>query len=163
MVPNLSTAARTYSATSSSWVTSAVDRQRLRRGRQILDRGLQVLLLAVDRDDARAALGQQPHGRGADDAGSTGDDGDPAVQTNSIGHFRRFLWLVRLSPDFHGFRARDRAKPFESDYFICGAALTSGRGVAARPPFPRRIRRVNRWPRERRISFSTMSRARFAF
>jgi hypothetical protein len=47
---------------------------------------LQVLLPAVDRDDARAAFGQQPNGRGSDDAGRAGDDGDLAIQTNSIGH-----------------------------------------------------------------------------
>ena len=46
----------------------------------------EVLFPAVDRDEAGAAFGQQPHGRGADDAGSAGDDGDPAVQANSIGH-----------------------------------------------------------------------------
>jgi hypothetical protein len=52
---------------------------------------LQVLRLAVDRDNARAALGQQPYRRGSDDAGSPGDDGDPAIQANSIGHKVRFL------------------------------------------------------------------------
>ena len=36
------------------------DGKRLRRGRQIPDRGFQVLLPAVDRDNARAALGEQP-------------------------------------------------------------------------------------------------------
>ena len=85
------------------------DRQRLGRGRQILDGGLEVLFPAVDRDDARAALGQQPHGRGSDDAGSAGDDGNPAIEANSIGHFWGFLWLVRFVPDFDGFPRNGRA------------------------------------------------------
>ena len=105
------------------------DRQRLRRGRQILDRGLQVLLLAVDCDNTRAALGQQPHGRGADDAGSAGDDGDLAVQTNSIGHVRRFPWLVRLSRISMVRRA--------------GARTLIGRTI----PF---AARADQWPRGRR-------------
>jgi hypothetical protein len=66
------------------------DRQRLRRGRQIPDRGLQVLLPAVDCDNTRPAFRQQFQCRGADDTGSTGYDGDLAVQSNSIGHIRRF-------------------------------------------------------------------------
>ena len=61
-------------------------RKRLRGGRQILDRALQVGLPAVDRDDAGAAFGQKADGCGTDDAGSPGDDGDLAIQTNSIGH-----------------------------------------------------------------------------
>ena len=49
--------------------------------------GCKILLVAVDRDDARAALGQQADGRGSDDAGSAGHDGNPAIEANSIGHF----------------------------------------------------------------------------
>jgi hypothetical protein len=44
------------------------------------------VLPAVDRDNPRAARSQQAHGRGANDTGRTGDDGDPAVQANTIGH-----------------------------------------------------------------------------
>src|ERR1700704_5725558 len=92
MVPNLSTEARTYSATSSSRVTSASTAS---------------ARAAVDRDDAGAALSQQPDGRAADDAGRAGDDGDPAIQTNSIGH-TVFPLLVRHSPDSYRCGARPR-------------------------------------------------------
>ena len=61
---------------------------------------------AVDGDDAGAALGQQADGRGSDDAGRAGHDGDPAIEANSIGHFWGFLWLAPVIPDFDGFRAR---------------------------------------------------------
>jgi len=37
----------------------------------------------------RPALGQQPHGRRANNPGGAGDDGNPALQTNAIGHARR--------------------------------------------------------------------------
>jgi hypothetical protein len=78
---------------------------------------LQVLLSAVDRDNMRATLGQQPHGRGADDADRAGDDRDRAVRANSIGHVVRFPWLIRLSRisggSAHGART-------SRDYFICG-------------------------------------------
>ena len=117
MVPNLSTAARTYSATSSSSRDVGGDRERLGGGRQVLDGGLEILLLAVDGDDARAAFGQKPDGGGSDDAGCPGDDGDPAVQANSIGHIWGFLWLLRLSRILVVF-ARGHANG--SDYFICG-------------------------------------------
>ena len=81
---------------------------------------LQVLLPAVDGDDAGAALGQKLHGRGADDAGSAGDDGDLAIETNSIGHVWCFPWLLRLSRIFCG-SARARARTLIGrDYFICG-------------------------------------------
>ena len=36
--------------------------------------------------DARAAFGQQPNRRDSDESGRAGDDGDLAIQTNSIGH-----------------------------------------------------------------------------
>ena len=96
------------------------DRQRLRRGRQILDRFLEVLFPAVDRDEAGAAFGQKPHGRGADDAGSPGDDGDPAVQANSIGHCRCFPCCSGC-PGCPAVRRRDLARTLIGhDYFICG-------------------------------------------
>ncbi len=47
-------------------------------------------MLAVDCDNMRATLGQKPHGRGANDAGGAGDDGNPAIETNAIGHALRF-------------------------------------------------------------------------
>ena len=34
----------------------------------------------------RAALGQQANGRGSNDAGRPGHDGNPAIEANSIGH-----------------------------------------------------------------------------
>ena len=82
-------------------------------------RGVQVVLLAVDCDNTRAALGQQAHGRGADDAGRAGDDGNLAVQTNSIGHVRRFPVWFRLFPDFRGCRrAVSKLAVNRRDYFI---------------------------------------------
>ena len=82
---------------------------------------LQVLLPAVDRDNARAAFGQQPDGRGADDAGSAGDDGDLAIQTNSIGHFAAFPLAGPVVPGFLVVFARRRANALiGGDYFICG-------------------------------------------
>ena len=78
------------------------------------------MLLAVDGDDARAALGQQPDGRGSDDAGSTGDDGYPAIEANSIGHIWGFLSLLRFIPDFGGFRARG-ARTGATISFVGGA------------------------------------------
>jgi len=80
---------------------------------------LQVLRLAVDRDNARAALGQQPYGRGSDDAGSPGDDGDPAIQANSIRHKVRFLWCSGC-PGFSWFDPRRARAVDGGDYFICG-------------------------------------------
>ena len=119
MVPNLSTVARTYSATSSSRVTSAVHRERLGGGGQVLDRGREVLLPAVDGDDAGAAFGQQADGRGSDDAGRAGHDGNPAIEANSIGHVWGFLSLAPVIPDFGGFRAKSgRPRANGSDYFI---------------------------------------------
>ena len=83
--------------------------KRLRGGRQILDRALQVQFPAVDGNNAGAAFGQQADGCGADDAGSPGDDGDLAIQTNSIGHVWRFP-VAPVDPDFPAFaRARERS------------------------------------------------------
>jgi hypothetical protein len=70
------------------------------------------------RDDARAALGQQPNGRGSDDTGRAGNDGEPAIQTNSIGHgvlvsFR----LIRLSRILLGSAGGARTL-IGTDYFI---------------------------------------------
>jgi hypothetical protein len=62
------------------------NRERLRRGRQVPDRRLQVFTLAVDGDDFRTALGKQAHGGTADHASGPGDDGDLAVEANTIGH-----------------------------------------------------------------------------
>ena len=62
------------------------DGERLRGGGQVVDRALQVCAVAVDGDDARAALGEEADGRAADDAGSSGDDGNLAVQANTIRH-----------------------------------------------------------------------------
>ena len=86
----------------------------------IPDGGLQVLLPAVDRNDARAAIGEKPDGCGSDDAGGAGDDGDLAVQANSIGHVGSFPLLVRLFRIswFGAWRANFR----RCDYFIRGAA-----------------------------------------
>jgi hypothetical protein len=47
---------------------------------------VQGILVAVDRDYACAAFGQQADGRASDDSGRTSDDGNPAVEANSIGH-----------------------------------------------------------------------------
>ena len=93
MVPNLSTAGADIFGDLVFLGDIGGDRERLGGGRQVLDGGLEIGLLAVDCDDPRAALGQQPDGGGSDDAGRTGDNGDPAVQTNSIGHSRNFLGL----------------------------------------------------------------------
>ena len=73
------------------------DRERLGGGGQILDRGLEVVFPAVDGDDTGAAFGQQADGRGSDDAGRAGHDGNPAIEANSIGHAWGFLSLLRLS------------------------------------------------------------------
>jgi hypothetical protein len=51
---------------------------------------------AVHRDQARPAFGQQAHGRGADDTGRAGHDGNPAIEANSIGHIKCFPPLLRL-------------------------------------------------------------------
>jgi hypothetical protein len=59
------------------------------RSRQILDGILEVGFPAVDRYNAGTALGEKPQGCGSDDAGRAGDDGDLAIQTYSIGHFRK--------------------------------------------------------------------------
>jgi hypothetical protein len=106
MVPNLSTAADVGG-----------HRQCLRRGRQILDRGFEVLFPAVDGDDARATLGQKPDGGAADEAGSPDDDGDPAIQANSIGHFR-VSSDAPVVPDFWWFGARHARTLIGCDYFI---------------------------------------------
>ena len=75
-------------------------RERLGRGRQVLDGGLEIRSSAVDGDDASAAFGQEPHGRGADDAGCAGHDGDPAVEANSIGHVLGFPLAAPVCPGF---------------------------------------------------------------
>jgi hypothetical protein len=82
------------------------------------DRGLQVLLPAVDGNDARAALGQKAHGGGADDPGSPGDDGNPAIEANSIGHVWHFPWAGPVVPDFWWFGAGARTL-IGCDYSIC--------------------------------------------
>ena len=105
MVPNLSTRGADVVGDLVLLGDVGGERQRLGGGRQVLDRGLEIGFPAVDRDDAGAALGEQLHGGGADDAGRAGDDGDPAVEPNSIGHCWCFLWLAPVVPDFHGFRA----------------------------------------------------------
>jgi hypothetical protein len=51
---------------------------------------VQFRLFVVDCDNMRTALGQKPYGRGANDAGGAGDDGDPAIETNAIVHAWRF-------------------------------------------------------------------------
>jgi hypothetical protein len=56
------------------------------RWRQIKDGGFDIPLQAVYRDDARPARGQQPHGRAADHACGAGDNGNPAVEADAIGH-----------------------------------------------------------------------------
>jgi hypothetical protein len=83
----------------------------------------------------RTALGQKPHGRGANDAGGAGDDGNPAVETNAIRHAWRFLGLVRLFPDFRG-SARG-APAVIAVLFHLSRGLTSSRRrrqVALSPP-----------------------------
>ncbi len=62
------------------------DGEGLRGGRQVRDRASEIRFPAVDGDDPRPALGQQADGRGSDDARSAGDDGDLAVQSDTIGH-----------------------------------------------------------------------------
>src|SRR2546430_9978882 len=62
-----------------------LDGDRFGGGGQGLDCGFEVRLAAVDGDDAGAALGKQLDRRAADDAGRAGDDGDPAVQPDTIG------------------------------------------------------------------------------
>jgi hypothetical protein len=81
---------------------------------------LQVQLVAVDRDNPRPALGQEPHRRGADDPGGAGDDGNPAIQSNAIGHARRSSGSSGIS----GFSREPGVKPRGPrwpDYFICRA------------------------------------------
>jgi hypothetical protein len=102
------------------------------RGGQILDRGLQILRLAVDRDDARPALGQQPHGGAADDTGRTGHDGDLAVQANSIGH--AFPQARPVVPDFGG--SAYGARTFRETTISCVARAGYCPGQAATRPFP---------------------------
>ena len=76
---------------------------------------------AVDGDDARAAFGEQPKGRGSDDAGRAGNDGDPAIQTNSIGHgVLVSSWLIRLSRILLGSAGGARTL-IGTDYFIWNA------------------------------------------
>jgi len=106
------------------------DGKRLRLIRQIRDRGLQLLRLAVDCDNTRAALGQQPHGRGSDDAGGPGDDSDPASRRITIGH-AWFSLLVRY-PDYV---RRGRGERSSGGLFHLRGGLTSA-GRAKRPPFP---------------------------
>src|SRR3981189_212536 len=72
------------------------DRERVGGGWQLLDGGLEIGPLAVDCDNPRTTLGEQLDGRGSDNAGRTGDDGNPAVQANSIGHSRVSSGFLRL-------------------------------------------------------------------
>ncbi|HEX7657589.1 MAG TPA: hypothetical protein VF404_11400 [Sphingomonas sp.] len=64
--------------------------------------------MAVDRDNARAAFGQQADSRASDDPGSTGNDGNPAVEANSIGH-RHFPF--GHIPVISGFWPAQHARP----------------------------------------------------
>jgi hypothetical protein len=73
--------------------------------------------VAVDCDNPRAAFGEQVDGRASDDSGRTGDNGNPAVEANSIGHWHfprsslpgcSGLWQVAALARFDG-----------GDYFIC--------------------------------------------
>jgi len=61
-------------------------------------RGVQAVVVAVDCDNPRTAFGQQADGRAPDDSGSTGNDGNPAVEANSIGHRHSPLGASRLFP-----------------------------------------------------------------
>src|SRR5438445_11124672 len=75
------------------------DRERFGGGGQVLDRGLEVVCLAVDGDDTSAAFGQEADGRGSDDAGRAGHDGNPAIEANSIGH----VWVSSRASGYPGF------------------------------------------------------------
>jgi hypothetical protein len=78
---------------------------------------VQGILVAVDRDYACAAFGQQADGRASDDSGSTGNDGNPAVEANSIGH-RHFPF--GHIPAIAGFLASPHRRPaWLRNYFIC--------------------------------------------
>ncbi|HKF95725.1 MAG TPA: hypothetical protein VKB96_14260, partial [Gammaproteobacteria bacterium] len=60
----------------------------------------------------------------SDDAGGAGDHGDPAIQTNSIGHKLRFPQATPVFPDFvvrGGYTEFDRTRLFH-----LGRRLTSG-------------------------------------
>jgi hypothetical protein len=61
-------------------------------------------LQAVYRDDARPARGQQPHGRAADHACGAGDNGNPAIQADAIGHGGVPLPFCGFSLMFAAFR-----------------------------------------------------------
>ncbi|MEZ0062144.1 hypothetical protein ABIF26_007687 [Bradyrhizobium elkanii] len=58
----------------------------LGRGGQVLGGGVEIGALAVDCDNPRPPFGEQLERGGSDDAGSPGDDGDPAVEPDAIGH-----------------------------------------------------------------------------
>src|SRR6516165_5370456 len=62
------------------------NRERLRGHWQLLDGSLEIATRAVDSNNSGAALGEQFDRGAADDAGCTGDDGDPAVQSNAVWH-----------------------------------------------------------------------------
>jgi hypothetical protein len=135
MVPNLSTAA---DIPRDLVLISDIggDGQRLRRGRQIPDRGFELRFIAIDCDNTRAAFGQQPHRRGADNAGRPGDDGDLAIQTNSIGHVWRFPCCSGC-PGSSWFGVW-RANVDQVRLFHLGCGLTSGRRraeTALSPPY----------------------------
>ena len=118
-------------------MTSAVTASASAEAGRSLIAVLQVLRLAVDRDNARAALGQQPHGRGADDAGRAGDDGDLAVQANSIGHVMRFPSGCPVVPGFCVVRRAAR-EPLIGGLFHLRRGLTSAperRQAALSPPY----------------------------
>jgi hypothetical protein len=95
------------------------DGERVGRGRQIRHRGFEIGRLAVDRNDTRAAFGQQLSGGAADDAGSPGDDGDLAIETNSIGHVLRFPLARPVVSGFSWVRREGRANHHRLNYFIC--------------------------------------------
>jgi hypothetical protein len=115
------------------------DRNGTGRRRQVLDRGLQFPLLAVDCDNMRTALGQQLHGSGADDAGGAGDDGNPAIETNAIGHAWRFLGVSLAGPVIPDLRGPARgARAFMAGLFHVSQGLTSSRATpqpALSPPY----------------------------
>src|SRR5262249_44419291 len=77
------------------------DCQRLGGSGQLLDRGLEIGLAAVDGDDPPPALGEQVCSGAADEAGGARDDGDPAVETNAIGHAFSPS-LAPVGPETHG-------------------------------------------------------------
>jgi hypothetical protein len=74
------------------------DRKRFARGRKLTDHRLEILEPAIDGDDSRAPFREQAHGRSPNDAGSPGDDGRLAIQSDSVWHVISSR-LVRFVPD----------------------------------------------------------------